>query len=369
MITLSAIWNGIQRTLFPQLEDTLGPMTDKQKQLVAILELARIEDFIPPTYLRMRGRPLADRRAMARAYVAKAVYNMATTRILIDQLHSNPQLRRICGWEKAQNVPSESVFSRAFAEFANSQLPQRVHEAMIREHVSPYVVEHVSRDSTEIDGREKATPKPKAEAAQPEVAQPKRGRGRPKKGEEPPPKEPTCIEQQVGLTWQEALKELSIACDWGTKKDSNGKKHTWKGYKLHWDVADYGIPLSVILTSASPHDSQVAIPLSKMTAERVTFLYELMDAAYDANTIRDFSQSQGRVAIIDRNGRGKEAIPMDPAKARRYNERTTVERANSALKDDFGGRVVRVRGHAKVFAHLMFGVLALTADRLLHMVA
>jgi hypothetical protein len=30
------------------------------------------------------------------------------------------------------------------------------------------------------------------------------------------------------------------------------------------------------------------------------------------------------------------------------------------LKDEFSGRVVRVRGHAKVLCHLMFGILALT---------
>jgi len=38
----------------------------------------------------------------------------------------------------------------------------------------------------------------------------------------------------------------------------------------------------VALTAASLHDSQVAIPLMKMTSERVDYLYDLMDAAYDA---------------------------------------------------------------------------------------
>ncbi|WP_419601180.1 transposase, partial [Thiolapillus sp.] len=39
----------------------------------------------------------------------------------------------------------------------------------------------------------------------------------------------------------------------------------------------------------------------------------------------------------------------------RYNERSTVERVNGRLKDEFGARMVRVRGHAKVMSHLMFG--------------
>ena len=52
----------------------------------------------------------------------------------------------------------------------------------------------------------------------------------------------------------------------------------------------------------------------------------------------------------------------------RYNERTAGERVNGRLKDEFGGRHVRVRGAAKVMCHCMFGMLALTADQLLRLV-
>ncbi len=55
---------------------------------------------------------------------------------------------------------------------------------------------------------------------------------------------------------------------------------------------------------------------------------------------------------------------MDPAQAVRYNERSSAERVNSNLKDNYGGRFVRVRGAAKVMAHLMFGIVALTAAQL-----
>ena len=41
---------------------------------------------------------------------------------------------------------------------------------------------------------------------------------------------------------------------------------------------------------------------------------------------------------------------------------------NARLKDEFGGRYVRVRGHAKVYCHLMFGVLALAVDQLMQLV-
>ena len=45
-----------------------------------------------------------------------------------------------------------------------------------------------------------------------------------------------------------------------------------------------------------------------------------------------------------------------------------VERVNARVKDDFGGRTIRVRGHAKVMTHLMFGILALTVEQLLRLV-
>jgi len=36
----------------------------------------------------------------------------------------------------------------------------------------------------------------------------------------------------------------------------------------------------------------------------------------------------------------------------RYNHRSSVERLNGRLKDEFNARMVRVKGHAKVMSHL-----------------
>ena len=77
------------------------------------------------------------------------------------------------------------------------------------------------------------------------------------------------------------LADLPTACDVGAKRNSKGYKETWIGYKLHIDVACGQIPVSCVLTSASVHDSQVAIPLMTMTSARVFYLYDLMDAAYE----------------------------------------------------------------------------------------
>ena len=48
-------------------------------------------------------------------------------------------------------------------------------------------------------------------------------------------------------------------------------------------------------------------------------------------------------------------------------ERSTVERVKGRLKDEFGGRHLRVRGPGKVWCHLMFGILALTVEQLMRL--
>ena len=128
---LAQAWLNIQGSLFPWLAEERGPLTEKQQELVTTLELVRIEEFIYSAR-GFPGRPPKDRTAIARALVAKMVYNYATTRALLDRLATDRALRRICGWERKSEVPDEWTFSRAFAEFANSRLPERVHEALIQ---------------------------------------------------------------------------------------------------------------------------------------------------------------------------------------------------------------------------------------------
>ncbi len=60
--------------------------------------------------------------------------------------------------------------------------------------------------------------------------------------------------------------------------------------------------------------------------------------------------------LIDHNPRRGTKIEFSPAEAIRYNERTAAERSNARLKDEFGGKNLRVRGDTKVMAHLMFGI-------------
>jgi Transposase DDE domain/Transposase domain (DUF772) len=367
----------MQGCLFPKLEEALGPLTDKLRQLIAVLELVQIEAMVGPWQAGV-GRPALHERAIARAFVAKAVYNLSHTRQLLDRLHSDPSLRGICGWQSRREIPHESQFSRAFASFASSELPQRLHAALIEATQKDRLIGHISRDSTEIEAREKPVSKPVPIPTD----KSERKRGRPKKGETPPPPEPTRLERQANMTLEQMLDDLPRECNVGTKKNSKGYKESWIGYKFHIDAADGQIPISCILTSASLHDSQAAIPLAHMTAQRVTNLYDLSDSAYDAPSIYEQIRALGRVPIIDINPRRDEELKVelqteakrqkllnfDYAEDVRYRERTTVERVNARLKDEFGGRSVRVRGNAKVMCHLMFGIVALAADQILRLI-
>jgi hypothetical protein len=468
---LSGCWSYINDELFPWLHERMEPLTKAHKEVVTVLEVVHIDTFLP--YCGSGpGRPLAGRAALARAFVAKAVLDLPTTSMLIDRVKVDKTLRRLCGWERFNEIPSEATFSRAFDEFASSKLAERVHEALIKEAYAERLVGHISRDATAIEARERpaAKPAPAAEekqkpskrrrgrprkseakvdtskgsvgeqseakqlqpehlqAGQPEAEtampalepasapaapageeskQGKRRRGRPRKSEakvEQPKieqlqveqlqaerlqavqpeakKQKRRVERQPGMSLEEMLADLPKQCDVGTKLNAKGYKTSWIGYKFHIDVADGDIPVSCVLTSASLHDSQAAIPLATMTAKRVTSLYDLMDAAYDDEEISKHSRSLGHVPIIDVNPRNnatqKEELANE-AKARRrldfqfpedvrYNQRSSSERVNGHLKDNHGGSTVRVRGHDKVYSHLMFGIVAITVEQMMRFV-
>lgn len=363
--TLSQFWHTIQTNLFPWLSEELGPLNEEHRKIIAILEMARVEDIVQTYQRNGPGRPPACRAGIARAFVAKASLNLSTTRQLLDRLEVDKVLRRICGFERCSNIPEESTFSRAFTEFSENKIPERVHEAIIATYHSQRLVGHLSHDSTAIEAREKVIHVEKKKPL-------KKPRVRPKKGEAlTAVKEVSRIERQLKMSSvAEMLTDLPKRCDVGTKLDSKGYKVSWRGYKLHIDTADGDIPVSCVLTSASTHDSQVAIPLALISKERVINCYDLMDSGYDSGLIRFHSHSLGHVPLIDFNRRSeKDTRAFDPSEARRYKERSCAERVNSRLKDSFGGRFVRVKGFAKVMAHLMFGIICLTSEQLFGAVA
>ena len=93
--TLSTYWVRIQEELLPWLGDTTcGPLSGHHKQLVSILGMVRIEAFLP-SWQGLPGRPPSERAALARAFVAKAVFNFPTTSLLIEMLSADKTLRRL----------------------------------------------------------------------------------------------------------------------------------------------------------------------------------------------------------------------------------------------------------------------------------
>jgi hypothetical protein len=82
---------------------------------------------------------------LARALVAKAVYNHPHTRATMEALRGSPVFRRLCGFVRRSDIPSEATFSRAFKEFAKIGLGEKVHQALVAQWVTPELVAHISR--------------------------------------------------------------------------------------------------------------------------------------------------------------------------------------------------------------------------------
>lgn len=348
---ISSYWLDMSRSLFEHLDDVTGELTADQSKAALVLELARIETLVADLSSRF-GRPGSSRKGIARAFLVKATLNIPATKDLIERLRVDTRLRRLCGFKA--KVPSESTFSRAFKAMADSGVLDQAHERAVRAHYADAVVHHVSRDSTAIKVREEPLAKPKPEPRE------KQKCGRKCKGEV---RKRTRQETQAEQSWPESLSELPKGCALGVKKNSKGKQEFWIGYKSHVDVADGGVPLSFCTTSATLHDSQAAIPLMKMTNSRVgTVFYQLMDKAYFAELIFKAAAALGQVAIVPaKNYQTKPAVPLDPAQKKRFQNRTTVERFFCELKENHGGNHIRVKGWAKVHAHLMCGVLTIFA--------
>ncbi|MCB1631438.1 MAG: transposase [Pseudomonadales bacterium] len=360
-------WHVIQHEVLPELKQDLGQTTPKLERLIHLLEWVRIEEFVASSWCGVGRRP-HDRAWLANAFVAKAALGLTTTAALIERLMIDRALRRICGFPLYRKLPSEATFSRAFEEFATTKLAERVHETLIKTHLGDQLIGHISRDGTAIKARERPVRGTTATATNSMSGHtPCTKRGGPRRDEKCTVVTRSPIERQRGQCLAEMLAEIPTACDRGTKSNAQGYKVSWNGYKLHLDTADCGVPISALLSAASMHDSRAAIPLSLISAERVTNLYDVMDAAYCSLDLHEHCRSLNHVPLIDHNPRGGLKESFDPADAVRYNERTVAERSNARLKDEFGGNQVRVQGAAKVMSHLMFGVLVLSADQLMRL--
>jgi hypothetical protein len=174
--SLSKMWTkikNIENSLFPELKDQFGVLSSKEERLIKILDFAQIENSI--TVVKITNPP-KDREEMARAFIAKSVYNFQTTRALIDRLAIDKTLRILCGWRYHTNLPSESKFSRVFDEFSKQRIASKAQDMFIEKYLKEVLFFYGSTDSTAIELREKPAKKKKCKKPKP-----KRKRGRPKK--------------------------------------------------------------------------------------------------------------------------------------------------------------------------------------------
>ena len=141
------------------LEECIGPLSENHMRVATVVEFANARKFLSRPYYRGPGRPLADRLAIAHALIAKAGYNFTETKQVIEKLRTDPTLRKICGFQTLSEIPNEPTFSRAFAEFAEAGIASLLQDAFVVTYHSGRLIGHVSRDSTAIEAREKATKK------------------------------------------------------------------------------------------------------------------------------------------------------------------------------------------------------------------
>ncbi len=377
---LSKMWTkvlNLENGLFPELKEQLGALSTKEEKLIKILDFAQIENNI--TVVTITNIP-KDRMEIARAMIAKSVYNMQTTRDLIDRLHSDRVLRVLCGWRYKNDIPSEAKFSRVFGELSDLQIAQKTHEKFVEEYLSDIIFMYSASDSTKIPLRQKPVKKEK-------VDKPKRKRGRPKNGEKVEPKPPTILEQQKDMkTVSDMLELVSTDCGVGVKQNSKGNREVWIGGKLHISAVDGDIPIATFYSGANVHDSSVALALIKETSQRVPYLHDLLDAGYDSDIIREYSKQLDHKPIIDINPKNSKELKQEIERLKEekkkfellnltqssdehhYNQRSMVERVNKYLKDDFGCDKIYYQGATKVASVLSFGVLSVCIHQSLKLI-
>jgi len=154
--SLSKMWLkviNLEQSLFPRLEESMGTLSSKEEKLIKILDFAQIENFVCTAQI---TNPPKDREEMARAFVAKQVYNIQTTRDLIERLKIDRTLRVICGWRHFNEIPSESKFSRVFKEFSQQSIATKAHDVFIEKYLSETLFFYHSIDATAVELREKA---------------------------------------------------------------------------------------------------------------------------------------------------------------------------------------------------------------------
>ncbi len=260
------------------------------------------------------------------------------------------------------------------------QIAQKTHKKFVNEYLSDTVFMYNATDAAMIPLREKPVKIKKEE-------KPKNKVGRPKKGEKREPVKPKILELQKEMkTTKKMLSLVSTVCGVGVKQNSKGNREITIGGKLHISAVDGDIPIAAFYSGANVHDSSVALPLINETGKRVMYLRDLLDAGYDSDIIREFSEKLNHKAIIDINPKNSKELKQKiqlikdekvkfeflnlpkSSDEHHYNQRSMVERVNKYLKDDFGCNTIYYQGATKVASVLSFGILSVCIHQSLKLI-
>lgn len=404
-----------QEEIFPDLADRFGYLTNNHEKLIHIMDLIDLNEIYPRSmWDAFFGRPPAHRHAFVWAFVARIIWNIKTSKDLIAYLKVDRVLRAICGFDsRSSEIPSESAFSREFAQLSELNIGDKIHAYMVKAHCSEQLYEYGAIDSSAIEVAESAvvTKKPAKEQAKKNSA----GEEITAKGITAPQNEGFVTEAQelvVGVA-QESVQPIAktitrvvseavtannpeevntlfddkkytakdqlsqqnkdiiallpSVCNFGCKTDSKGYKYTWKGYKLHVVVNEFSVPIVSLVTSASVNDIMCAIPLIRNTEATADVLYYLGDKGYDAVAIHDEIKKFDKVGLIDFNRRGnpKDVRSFTPQQKSRYGNRSFAESCFSTLKMQYLPAYILFRGVKKVKCLLNLALSVITAAQII----
>ncbi len=241
-------------------------LPEKARLLIAVLALLPLSRWIAPQR-GWRGRPAQNRQALAAArpfWRKRSTGGWRRHGRCWSGCEATGSCAVYAAGARCGRFRTKQTFSRAFREFAESELPHRWHEALIENMQKERLIGHIARDSTAIAARERFPENPPL----------KRRREKHRRGPKP-------------------------------------KRSTPRTPRS---------PIAALLTGACVHDSQAAIPLMTLSIARVTYLCDLMDAACDAHQIDAHSRSLGHVPLIAPNGVAA-ALPPPQSSLRGYDKR------------------------------------------------
>jgi len=221
-----------------------------------------------------RGPKGHDELALLYSLIAMQVEQITTFKKLVARLKTDPVFRYTCGFNILSSTPLASTFSRFLTKISSISSLEYDFVNLVKRAKALGIIEgtNIAIDSTKIDAYEKSKPKSK-------------------------------------------LKNDGKSANWGAKRDTDGNKIRWFGYKLHI-LADCKseLPLTILLSPASYSDSDLAVPLIKKFLVEYSGVvnpkHYIMDSGYDSQKNYDYITHKVKAqAIISYNPRGQYAPP------------------------------------------------------------